>query len=173
MPACRRVVEIREAVVAVSFAIVVEVLQPRDLIATEDINIAVEHLQPQWLEQPRGEAFPGQLLQCPVDSGHAPHIAVDRTEVGRLQWIDPTTDGTGWRKVDAVVKNRALYGFSNGIVIVSRTYGFGPVNPVEPLVTIFSFQRAGPGCVRSVSDSLLTLGRSFVSAGASSSKLIE
>ena len=50
-----------EALVEVGLAVAVEVVQDHDLVAAGDVDLAVDDLQPQRLEQPRGDPLPGQL----------------------------------------------------------------------------------------------------------------
>ena len=42
----------------IGFAIIVEIVEPRDLIATKHVNLAAYNLQPEWLKKARGVAAP-------------------------------------------------------------------------------------------------------------------
>ena len=64
-----------EALVEVGLAVVVEVVQPRELAAFEDDDLAVHHLQAERLIQPGGEALPGARRGLLVHR-HEPDVAV-------------------------------------------------------------------------------------------------
>ena len=64
-----------EVLVEVGLAVAVQVVQPGDLVAAEDVDLVVDDLQAQRLEQARGEAPPRELLELVVDAGDDPDVA--------------------------------------------------------------------------------------------------
>lgn len=52
-----------EVLVEVCLPVLVEVPQPGDLVAPDDIDGVVQHLEPQRLKKPRGETLPSQMLE--------------------------------------------------------------------------------------------------------------
>src|SRR5437764_7043319 len=75
--------EVAKVFVEVSFAIAVFIVQPRDLVTAENINLAVDYFEPERLVKTGSKAFPGHLLKLVVDAGDLPDIAVNRTHVSR------------------------------------------------------------------------------------------
>src|SRR5688500_1735545 len=65
-----------EVLIPVRFAVSVTIVQPRDLVATNDVDSAVHNLQTKGLEQTRGKTFPAQTLELFVDSRNQPNIAM-------------------------------------------------------------------------------------------------
>ena len=77
MFATRAVPVVVHALVEVGFAIVVVIVQPRELPAFEHVNFAVDHLQTHRLIQPRGEPLPVAFVLRFIDANE-PDIAVPR-----------------------------------------------------------------------------------------------
>src|SRR2546423_10917991 len=67
-----------EVFVVISFAVVIEIVQDRDLIAAKDVDFILDDLQPERLKKSGGKTFPGELLQFGVDATDAPNIAMRR-----------------------------------------------------------------------------------------------
>ena len=65
-----------EVFVVIRFAIVIEIVQDRDLVAAKDVNLVANDLQSERLKKPGGQTFPGQLLKFGIDAAHAPDITV-------------------------------------------------------------------------------------------------
>ena len=65
-----------EALVEVGLAVAVQVGQLHELVAAADEDHAVAHLQPERLEQPRGDPLPRQPAFGVVDAADRPHVAV-------------------------------------------------------------------------------------------------
>src|SRR5258706_6711367 len=76
--AARRKAIAVEVFVKVGFAVVVQIAQDGYLIAAKNITLVTKDLQPKRLIKPRGEAFPGKILQVAVDAAHAPDVSVRR-----------------------------------------------------------------------------------------------
>ena len=101
-----------ERLVEVGLAVAVEVVQPGDPVAAQDVDLVVHDLQAQRLEQPGGEPLPGQLLQLLVDPGDDPDVAAPGRSAADL----PSAK-------KSIPPNRIQdwYGFSSGAVRVSTT----------------------------------------------------
>ncbi len=72
----RRLVGIAHALIKVGFTIAVEVVQSRDLVATQDVNHAAGDHQAERLVQPRGEPTPAHLVQRLVQAIHSPDVSL-------------------------------------------------------------------------------------------------
>jgi hypothetical protein len=68
--------QVAEIFIAVGFAVVVEVDEPGDLIAAEDVHFVVDNAEAEGLKEAGGEAFPSELFEFVVHAADAPHIAV-------------------------------------------------------------------------------------------------
>ena len=88
-----------QALVEVRLAVAVEVVQPGQLAALQHDDLAVHHLQPERLVQPRGETLPGELFAAfsstPLTSQTSP-------------WQVQTAIRPSGRKSTPVTKNSAL-----------------------------------------------------------------
>ena len=78
MPAASREQVVVEAFVKVRFVVTVEVVQPCDLIAPDDVGITVEHLQAKRLKQAGGKAVPCDFPERGVDAFNSPDVAMHR-----------------------------------------------------------------------------------------------
>ena len=76
VPAARREQIVVEAFVKVRLAVAVEVVQTCDLVASDDVGIATDHLQAKRLKQAGREAAPRHFFKRRVDVGEPPHVAV-------------------------------------------------------------------------------------------------
>ena len=72
---CRNAIAVKIFIV-ISFAIVVEIVQDRDLVAAKDVNLIANDFQSERLKKPGRETFPGQLLKFGIDAADAPDITV-------------------------------------------------------------------------------------------------
>ena len=64
-----------EVLVEVGFAVLVEVVQDRDLVATEDVDLLVDDLQAEAVEDAGGVAAPGDLAELVVGELADPDVA--------------------------------------------------------------------------------------------------
>ena len=64
-----------EVLVEVGFAVVVEVLEQRDLVAAEDVDLLVDDLQAEAVEDAGGVAMPGDLAELVVGELTDPDVA--------------------------------------------------------------------------------------------------
>ena len=71
---------VAQVLVEVCFSVAVEIVQSGQLPALQHDDLAVHHLQPQRLIQPRGETPPGELLQLRINSSDDPDVAVSRAD---------------------------------------------------------------------------------------------
>ena len=71
-----------EALVEVGLAVAVEVAEADDLVAAADVDLPVDDLQPQRLEQPRGDPPPGQPARRVVEPVDDPDVAVPGADRG-------------------------------------------------------------------------------------------
>ena len=67
-PAGEVVVGVADALVEVGLAVAVEVVQPGDLVAAEDVDLALGDDQPERLVQARGEPPPADVLERVVEA---------------------------------------------------------------------------------------------------------
>ena len=65
-----------EILIKVGLAVSVQVVKPDDLVAAADVDLALDDLQPQRLEQARGDPPPGEPLFRTVDALDEPDVAV-------------------------------------------------------------------------------------------------
>src|SRR5437868_4332594 len=72
-----------EVFVVISLAVLVQVMQHRDLIAPEHVNKTTDNFQTERLIQPGRKTLPGQLLQFLVNTADPPDIAMDGAD-GRV-----------------------------------------------------------------------------------------
>ena len=82
-PAGEVVVGVAHALVEVGLAVAVEVVQAGDLVAAQDVDLAVGHDQPERLVQARGEPPPADRVERVVEPVDAPDVALHRAEHGR------------------------------------------------------------------------------------------
>ena len=66
-----------EALVEVRLAVAVQVMQPRELVAAGDVNLAAHDLKAERLKHPGGEPLPRQLALRVIEAADNPHIAVE------------------------------------------------------------------------------------------------
>ena len=81
-----------EVFVKVDLAIAVEIAEADDLVAAADVNPARDDLEPQRLEQTRGDPPPGEPLRRRIDPAGQPDIAVpgaDRRMVAVGHEVEP------------------------------------------------------------------------------------
>ena len=64
-----------EVLVVVRLAVAVQIVQPRDLVAPEDVYFLPHDLQPERLEESRGDAPPFEFRERVVHAADRPHIA--------------------------------------------------------------------------------------------------
>ena len=69
-----------EALVEICLPTPVEIVQAGDLVPAEHVDPVIDNLEPQRLEQAGRIASPCHFLEFLVDSGHAPHIAINRAD---------------------------------------------------------------------------------------------
>ena len=112
----RELVEVRgdlnvvvEVLVEVGFAVFVEVVQERDLVATEDIDLLIDNLQAEAVEDTGGVAVPGDLAEFVVGELADPDVAAPGGE----------GDATVLEEVDTTDANpraeRVLGGHRDGV----------------------------------------------------------
>ena len=65
-----------EVLIKVGLAVSVEVVEPDDLVAAADVDLAPDDLQAQRLEQARGDPPPGEPLLRSIDALDEPDVAV-------------------------------------------------------------------------------------------------
>ena len=65
-----------EVLIKIGFAVGVEIMQPRDLVAPDDVTTAVDHLQAKRLKQAGRVAAPCNILERGIEAGQPPHVAV-------------------------------------------------------------------------------------------------
>ena len=70
-----------KSLIKIRLAVLVVIVQPRDLIAPEHIHLILHHTQSQRLVQPRGKPMPLHRLQLRVDSCHPPNIPMRRGHI--------------------------------------------------------------------------------------------
>ena len=75
--------QVAKVLVKVRLAVSILVVQPRDLVAAEHIDLIVGHFESERLIQTGRKAFPGQAAELALDAGDLPHVAVNRTDVSR------------------------------------------------------------------------------------------
>ena len=66
-----------EVLIEVRFAVVVQIVQPRDLVAAEDVDLIVDDLHAQRLKQAGRKALPRDGVQVGVEAVQEPDIAMD------------------------------------------------------------------------------------------------
>ena len=76
-------VGVADALVEIGLAVAVQVVQPGDLIAAEDVDLAVGDDQAERLVQAAGEPPPAHVLERLVEPVDAPDVALHRAEHGR------------------------------------------------------------------------------------------
>ena len=65
-----------EALIKIHLAIIVDVVQPGDLVAATNVNRLVDNLQPERLEHPRRHAPPSEIALRQIKPLHNPHISL-------------------------------------------------------------------------------------------------
>ena len=105
----RGVVGVADALVEVGLAVAVEVVQPGDLVAAEDVDLAVGDDQPERLVQARGEPPPADVVE------RASSPSTRQTSPCIVQSIAEPSGRKSWSPKNS----RAFHGFSNGGSIVS------------------------------------------------------
>ena len=66
-----------ETLVEISLPTPVEIVQAGDLVPAEHVDPVIDNLEPERLEQAGCIAPPCHFLEPLIDSGHAPHIAIN------------------------------------------------------------------------------------------------
>ena len=67
-----------EVLIIIRFAIIVQVMQTRYLVAPEHVNFPINNFQPQWLKETGGKPFPLQLLERFINATNNPYITRHR-----------------------------------------------------------------------------------------------
>src|SRR2546423_8061556 len=65
-----------EVFVVISFAVIIEIVQDRDLVAAKNVDFILDDFQSERLKKSGGKTFPGELLQFGVDAADTPNIAM-------------------------------------------------------------------------------------------------
>ena len=67
---------VEEALKVVGLTVLVEVVQPGDLVAALDVDDSVDDFQAERFEQAGGVALPGKLAEVALKAIYDPHVAV-------------------------------------------------------------------------------------------------
>ena len=80
VPVQRHVSIVVEVLVDIRFTVVIQISQTCDLVPTDNVDMVVDNLQPEWLKEACCESSPGEAIERRVDSVNQPDIAVKITD---------------------------------------------------------------------------------------------
>ena len=103
-----------EVLVEIRLAVLVEIVQARNLITPQYIHLAFNNFQAEWLKEAGGVPAPFQFLKFLIDAANNPHVPRDRTHrrcCAVFKKIKSTTTNPGFPRV--------VFRYSDGIDHIS------------------------------------------------------